>query len=126
MTCRLIAVAALLSSALALPAAAQDTVDVGKLPVNLDRIQRQLQQTSVREERDGLNLRYVVDVFGRAPQIELFTKQENLKDGPVPYGAPTHRQMIEQITPQEYRAPAADFGALFRWLADKAKDKSSR
>jgi len=126
MTCRLIAVAALLSSALALPATAQDTVDVGKLPVNLDRIQRQLQQTSVREERDGLNLRYVVDVFGRAPQIELFTKQENLKDGPVPYGAPTHRQMIEQITPQEYRAPAADFGALFRWLADKAKDKSSR
>ena len=126
MTCRLIAVAALLSSALALPASAQDTVDVGKLPVNLDRIQRQLQQTSVREERDGLNLRYVVDVFGRAPQIELFTKQENLKDGPVPYGAPTHRQMIEQITPQEYRAPAADFGALFRWLADKAKDKSSR
>jgi len=126
MTCRLIAIAALLSSALALPATAQDTVDVGKLPVNLDRIQRQLQQTSVREERDGLNLRYVVDVFGRAPQIELFTKQENLKDGPVPYGAPTHRQMIEQITPQEYRAPAADFGALFRWLSDKAKDKSSR
>ena len=30
---------------------------------------------------------------------------------------------IEQITPQEYRAPAADFSALFRWLADKAKDK---
>ena len=126
MTSRLVAVAALLSSALALPAAAQDTVDVGKLPVNLDRIQRQLQQTSVREERDGLNLRYVVDVFGRAPQIELFTKQENLKDGPVPYGAPTHRQMIEAITPPEYRAPAADFGAHVRWLADKAKDKSSR
>jgi hypothetical protein len=126
MTCRLIAIAALFSSALALPAAAQDTVDVGKLPVNLERIQRQLQQASVREERDGLNLRYVVDVFGRAPQIELFTKEENLKDGPVPYGAPTHRQMIEAITPQEYRAPAADFGALFRWLADKAKDKSSK
>jgi hypothetical protein len=126
MTCRLIAIAALSSSALAFPAAAQDTVDVGKLPVNLDRIQRQLQQANVREERDGLNLRYVVDVFGRAPQIELFTKQENLKDGPVPYGAPTHQQMIEAITPQEYRAPAADFGALFRWLADKAKDKSSR
>ena len=35
MTCRQIALAALLSSALALPAAAQDTVDVGKLPVDL-------------------------------------------------------------------------------------------
>jgi hypothetical protein len=30
--------------------------------------------------------------------------------------------MIEQVTPQEYRAPAADFSSLFRWFADK-KDK---
>ena len=123
MTCRQIAVAALVSSTLALPAAAQGTVDVGRLPVNLDRIQRQLQQASVREDRDGLNLRYVVDVYGRAPRIELFTKQDNLVNGPTPYGAPTHRQMIEAMTPQEFRAPAADFSALFRWLADKAKDK---
>jgi hypothetical protein len=123
MTCRKIATAALVSSLLAYSASAQDTVDVGKLPVNLDRIQRQLQQATVREERDGLKLRYVVDVYGRAPQIELFTKQDNLESGPVPYGAPTHRQMIEAVTPQEYRAPAADFSSLFRWLADKAKDK---
>jgi hypothetical protein len=123
MTCRKIATAALVSSLLTYSAAAQDTVDVGKLPVNLDRIQRQLQQATVREERDGLKLRYVVDVYGRAPQIELFTKQDNLESGPVPYGAPTHRQMIEAVTPQEYRAPAADFNSLFRWLADKAKDK---
>jgi hypothetical protein len=123
MTCRPIAIAALLSCTLALPAAGQDTVDVGKLPVNLERIQRQLQQVTVREERDGLNLRYMVDVYGRAPRIELFTKQDNLETGPVPYGAPTHREMIQAVTPQEFRAPAADFGALFRWLADKAKDK---
>jgi hypothetical protein len=123
MTSRQIALVALLSSTLALPAAAQNSVDVGKLPVDLDRIQRQLRQSAVREERDGLNLRYVVDVYGRAPRIELFAPAPNLMTGPAPYGAPTHRQMIEMITPQEYRAPAADFGALFRWLADKAKDK---
>lgn len=96
---------------------------MAKLPVNLERIQRQLQQTTVREERDGLNLRYMVDVYGKAPQIELFTKQDNLQSGPVPYGAPTHREMIEAVTPQEFRAPAADFSSLFRWLADKAKSK---
>jgi hypothetical protein len=123
MTNRRIAFAALLSSALAFPAAGQDTVDVGKLPVNLARIQRQLQQATVRQERDGLNLRYVVDVYGKAPRIELFAPQPNLMTGPTPYGAPTHQQMIEAVTPQEFRAPAADFGALFRWLADKAKDK---
>jgi len=123
MTRRQIAPAALLSFTLALPAAAQSRVDVGKLPIDLERIQRQLQQGAVREERDGLNLRYVVDVYGQAPRIELFAPAPNVMTGPSPYGAPTHRQMIEMVTPQEHRAPAADFGSLFRWLADKAKDK---
>src|SRR5918994_1113760 len=124
MTCRTIIMAALLASGLGVPAAAQSTVDVSKLPVSVERIQRQLQQSTVREERNGLNLRYAVDVYGQAPRIELFTQQENLQNGPVPYGAPTHQQMIEAIAPREYRAPAADFGALFRWVADKARDKS--
>ena len=123
MTSRRIVVAALLSSALAVPVVAQDSVDVRKLPVNLARIQRQLQQTAVRENPDGFNLRYLIDVYGQAPRIELFVPQPNLMTGPSPYGAPTHRQMVEAVTPQEYRAPAADFGALFRWFADKAKDK---
>lgn len=121
---RHIIAAAFLSSALALPAAAQDKVDVGKLPVDLARLQKQLQQSSVREDRDGLNLRYFVPVYGQAPRIELFPKYEpGLFTAPPPYGAPTHRQMIEQVTPQEYRAPAADFSALFRWFADKSKNK---
>jgi hypothetical protein len=123
MTCRRIAPAALLLSALALPAAAQDRVDVNKLPVNLERIQRQLKQASIREERDGLNLRYFIPVYAQAPRIELFTRQDNLETGPVPYGAPSHRDMINAVTPQEFRAPAADFSGLFRWFADKAKDK---
>jgi hypothetical protein len=123
MNCRPIALAALLSSTLALPATAQENVDVNKLPVNLQRIQRQLQQATVRENQDGLNLKYFVDVFGRAPRIELWAPEPNLMTGPAPYGAPTHRQILEHITPQEYRAPAADFSALLRWFADKAKDK---
>lgn len=129
MSCRHILAAAFLLSTLVLPATAQDAttqdkVDVAKLPVNLARLQKQLQQTTVRDESVGLNLRYVVDVYGQAPRIELFPKREpGLFTGPPPYGAPTHRQMIEQITPQEYRAPAADFSALSRWFADKSKDK---
>ena len=129
MNSRQIVSAAFLSSLLALPAAAQDNtardnVDVGKLPVNLARIQKQLQQSNVREERDGLNLRYFVPVYGQAPRIDLFPQREpGLFTGPPPYGAPTHRQMIDQVTPQEYRAPAADFSALARWFSDKSKNK---
>jgi hypothetical protein len=113
--------AALLGLALASPALGQGTLDVGRLPVDLDRIQRGLREAAVREEREGLNLRYRVQIFGAAPPIVLLGPEANLVHGPVPYGAPTHREMIEQVTPKEYRAPAADIGALLRWLAERAK-----
>ncbi len=96
-------------------------IDVSLLPVNLERIQRELQQSSSKEERDGINLRYQIEVYGRAPEIQLFTPEDNLTTGPVPYGAPTHREVIEHITPQEFRSPVMDFNSLFKWLAEKAK-----
>jgi len=102
---------------------AESTIDVSRLPLNLDRMQRQLRQSTVRDESDGLRLRYVVDVFGQAPRIELFGNRDFSFTGPAPYGAPTHQDMLRIMTPQEFSAPAANFGNLFRWLADKAKDK---
>ena|SRR5688572_1886283 len=100
---------------------AQETVDVSRLPINLEKIHRELRQSAIREERDGLNLRYVIDVFGQAPPIDLFGPEADLVYGPVPNSAPTHREMIDHVTPKEYRAPAADFSALLRWLADRSK-----
>ena len=101
---------------------AEDRLDVSRLPVNLRRIQRELQQTSVeREQRDGLNLRYQIEVFGRAPEIKLFLPEDNLTTGPVPYGAPTHAEIISHITPKEFSSPVMDFSALGRWLAQKTK-----
>jgi hypothetical protein len=100
---------------------AQQPIDVGRLPLDLQRIHKGLQQSTVREEREGLNLRYIVEVYGQAPPMVLFGPDDNLVHGPVPYSAPTHRDMIEHVTPREYRAPAADLGALARWLADRAK-----
>ena len=79
------------------------TIDVSRLPVDLRRIEREFRQTTFREERDGLNLRYFVDVYAKAPPIVLFTPEDNLLTGPVPYGAPTHYQMLEMMTPQEFR-----------------------
>jgi hypothetical protein len=115
--------------ALAAPVAAQGgrpqssaQVDISRLPLDLARIERQLRQSaSTTETRDGLNLRYEVQVFGRAPELRIFLPGENLTTGPVPYGAPTHREMIEHITPQEFRSPVMDFNGLIRWLAEKSK-----
>jgi hypothetical protein len=99
------------------------SVDVSRLPINLARIQRQLRQSTVRDESQGLRLRYIVDVYGQAPRIELFPNRDYSLTGPAPYGGPTHNDLLQIITPQEYRAPAANFGNLFRWLSNKAKDK---
>jgi hypothetical protein len=97
----------------------QETVDVSLLPLNLDRIQRELRQSTIREEHEGLTLRYVVDVYGQAPPIVIFGPEDDLVNGPVPYGGPTRREMLEHMTPKEYRAPSADFSALLRWLVER-------
>src|SRR5688572_3241450 len=101
----------------------QGSVDVSKLPVDVNRIQRQLARTREREYREGLNVRYIVDVFGQSPRLVLFAREDNLLNGPVPYGAPTHKEMIYMVTPEEFRSPVMDFGSLLRWLADKSKNK---
>lgn len=97
-------------------------VDVTRLPINLNRINRGLRQTSERVERDGLRLRYSIDVYGTAPRIDVLDPaRDNLLRGPVPYGGPTHQEMLQIMTPQEFRAPAADFSGLIRWLQDRSK-----
>ena len=101
--------------------AQQTSVDVKRLPIDLTKVTRDLRQSAATESRTGLHIRYTVDVYGQAPRIELFTKQDNLEKGPVPYGAPSHQEMINHVTPQEYRAPYADIGNLIHWLNEKAK-----
>jgi|SRR6185369_3529613 len=101
--------------------AQQTSVDVKRLPIDLAKVTRDLKQSAATESRSGLNLRYRVDVYGQAPRIEIFTKQDNLAYGPAPHGAPTHQEMIDHVTPQEYRAPAADIGNLIRWLTERSK-----
>lgn len=97
------------------------SVDVDRLPLNLNRIRRELQHAADIERRDGLNLRYTVQIYGAAPPLDLFGPDTNLKTGPVPYGAPTHQEMIDFVTPQEFRTPVMDFSALMRWLAERSK-----
>jgi hypothetical protein len=113
--------AALVVLSLTPVAYAQGTIDVSRLPLDLARIQRELRQSGNREEHEGLNLRYFIGVYGQAPPIVVFGPEDNLIHGPVPYGAPTHKDMMEHVTPKEYRAPVADIGALARWLAERSR-----
>ena len=120
---RVISIGLLILGAAHAAAAQQASIDVTRLGIDLARIQRDLRQSAATQSQHGLNIHYTVDVYGRAPQIEFFTKKDNLQTGPVPYGAPTHREMINQVTPIEFRAPIMDFSALLRWLADRSNKK---
>lgn len=78
-------------------------IDITRLPIDLKRIEQRFRQGQIREERDGLNLRYFVEVFAKAPNLVLLTKEDNLVYGPVPRTAPTHRDMLDMMTPREFR-----------------------
>ena len=95
-----------------------------ELPVSLERIKRKLAQVPPSQEFH-LRLAYYLEVYGRAPQLDIFEKFD-LHNGPVPYGAPTHSDMVRHVTPQEFRSPAIlSFGSslngLIGWLTGERK-----
>jgi hypothetical protein len=82
---------------------ATTAIDITRLPVDLRRIERQFQQARIREERNGLSLRYFVEVFAPEPKLVIIRPEDNVEKGPAPYGAPTHRDMLDMMTPQHFR-----------------------
>jgi len=112
----------LLASALAaVPAAAQDpgasdplpSVD---LPVNLERMKRQLATLPDSDaERSLLRLDFYISVYGRAPAINPL-EGFDLHNGPVPFGAPTRDDLQALWTPEEFSAPVADLTKVLGWL----------
>lgn len=99
------------------------------LPVSLERIRRELIHQVARSRNDshGLDIRYYVEVYGQAPPLQIFGPETDLVHGPVPYGGMTHQEFLNLVTPQEFRAPAADLTmlpmALAKWLAEREKKK---
>lgn len=92
------------------------------LPVSLERIKRRLLDRPA-QQTDLLRLQYYVEVYGKAPKVDLFAGFD-LRHGPVPFTAPTHQDILEMVTPQEFRSPPVDvltpLQALFEWLRRQA------
>lgn len=105
------------------PPASDAPVEVSRLPIDLERIHRKLEGSRV----EGRGLRFNVEVFAQAPPFLLFTPQDNIRWGPVPYGAPTHRELMNIVTPQPFRSPMMDFSSVLRWLNDqRRRDQEDR
>jgi len=88
-------------------------LNAGAMGISLSRIARRLDaESAARSEGvSPLKLEYHVDVFGNAPQLRFFTGQD-LIYGAVPGSAPTHRDMLNLVTPQAFRSPRVDFLSL--------------
>jgi len=112
---------------LAVPAAAEEPrIDVDKLPIDFARIRQALKDDTFREERDGLNLRYFLSINAPAPPLNIVVNPDGNDSwlvGPVPHTAPTHKEFMEFVTPQEWRPAVPDVGALFKWLSERASKK---
>jgi hypothetical protein len=111
--------------------APQGSVNPDQLGVSLDRIRLRFQRTGLFEpvfDSYKLKLSTYVDVVGKAPPLRLFGPDANVKNEltsrAVPFGGPTHRDMLQVMTPQEFRTPAMDMTALIEWLSRQFdKDK---
>jgi hypothetical protein len=114
-------IATLLVALVAMPAGAvaqqEKTVDPSKMGIDLSRIKRELAEPEADGADDPLRLKFRVEVVGTAPKID-FLEGFNV-EGPLPYGPPTHQEVLDQLTPQEYRSPTVPIFGLAIAAAQK-------
>lgn len=131
---RLLPIALCLIVGLSAPALAQDAqppqgpddIDPTKMGVSIERIQKGLRIAESTEQRSGsaLRLSFQIQVYGQAPKIDVL-RDLDLLNGQVPGSPPTHRDIVEFLTPQIFRTPVMPISALLG-LAAQALEKHSR
>ena len=105
----------------------QPPVDASKLGVSLSRIKRELAQAeevASKPEDERLKFSFMVEVVGQAPKINFLDGFR--VDGPLPYGSPTHQEVLDVLTPQEFKSPPIPFSALAVWAAKTLAQKSKK
>lgn len=109
-------------------------VDPDQLGVSIDRIRLRFSRQSLFGnvfDPTKLKLSAYVDVVGKAPAIRLFGSdprivKEQLTSRAVPFGAPTHQDIIRLVTPPEFRTPPMDLTALINWLSQQFQKKDEK
>lgn len=109
------------------PAPAQPpAVDPDALGISLERIERRLEGATPLAPGSpfggDLKLDFFVPVVAEAPPIDFFANF-NVHTGPVPGVAPSHREVIDHLTPQAFRSPTPDFLGMAYWLGGEVFKK---
>jgi hypothetical protein len=111
-------------------ASSQSVPTVESLGMSFERIKRGLRILPPSTAKTPLKLEYYVEVQGIAPPIPIFRPGE-LASGPVPYGAPTHADMMAHVTPIEFSSPRIPVSGivimglakLVQWEAQRAREE---
>lgn len=107
--------------------ASPPAVDASKLGVSLSRIKRELAQAdeaASKPDDDRLKFSFSVQVVGQAPKINFL--EGFPLSGAVPYGSPTHQEVLDVLTPKEFRSPVMPFSAVAVWAAQQLWQKSKK
>jgi hypothetical protein len=87
-----------------------------ELPINLERVKRQLEALPGSEEaRSRLKLEFYINVYARAPRFDPL-EGFDIHTGLVPYGAPSHAEMMRQWAPRGFDVPVANLGPILGWI----------
>lgn len=109
---------------------AQAVPSIDSLGLSFARIKRELRILPPSTARTPLKLEYYVEVQGLMPPLPLFLPGE-LTSGPVPYGAPTHADMMDHVTPLAFKSGTVPVSGLaimgimklIQWEAQRARDE---
>ncbi len=112
------------------PVADQATPSVESLGISFARIKRELRILPPSTARTPLKLEYYVEVQGVMPPLPIFRPGE-LTTGPVPYGAPTHSDMMDHVTPLAFKSGTVPVSSLaimgivklLQWEAQRAREE---
>ena len=109
-------------------------VNPDELGVSIDRIRLRFSRSSLFQnvfDPSKLKITAYVDVVGKAPEIKLFgldrrTVKEQLTSRAVPFGAPTHQDILQMWTPPQFRTPPMDLTAIINWLTQQLQKKEEK
>ena len=91
-----------------------EVLSATELPVLLERVRRKLDRLpSSQAERNLLRLSYYIEVYGRAPDLNLL-EGFDIHNGPVPY-ATSHRELLGVATPRHFQPAVANVGNVLGW-----------
>jgi hypothetical protein len=93
-------------------------------PVSLKRIKRGLREAESHPPANRLRLSYYVAVVGREEKPISLLKDFDAMNGLVPFAAPSHQELFDQVTPREFRSPPADLLGAAVWLGTKLAKKT--